>query len=95
MTVGYPDPSVPTEVKPRLPQSLVLHRERYQPAEQAVEPASELAAYDARMLAFQTRQRMALRGWTGVVANRIADVAALNGRHVLAEVVRRLGFKVK
>ncbi len=95
MTVGYPDPSVTTEVKPRLPQSLVLHRERYRPAEQAVEPASDLAAYDARMLAFQTRQGMALRGWTGVVANRIADVAALNGRHVLAEVVRRLGFKVK
>ena len=29
LAVGHPDPAVPGAVKPRLPQSLVLHREQY------------------------------------------------------------------
>jgi len=91
MTVGYPDPAIETEIKPRLPQSLVLHREQYGTAAQA----DELAAYDDTMRSFQTGQRMAMRGWTNVVANRIADAPALKGRHVLLEVVRPMGFKVK
>jgi nitroreductase len=91
MTVGYPDPTVATDIKPRLPQSLVLHREQYQPQQSA----PDLMAYDERVRAFQTSQGMALRGWTSVAANRIANVAALNGRHALMEIVRRLGFKVK
>ncbi|WP_105420459.1 MULTISPECIES: NADPH-dependent oxidoreductase [Neorhizobium] len=91
MTVGYPDPAVETEVKPRLPQSVVLHREQYQAA-----PAeADLAAYDDTMRSFQTDQGMAVRGWTSVVASRIADAPALKGRHVLLDVVRRMGFKVK
>ncbi len=91
MTVGYPDPAIETEVKPRLPQSLVLHREQYQ----AAPPETGLASYDDTMKSFQTGQGMAVRGWTSVVANRIADLPALKGRHVLLDVVRRMGFKVK
>jgi nitroreductase len=91
MTVGYPDPAVETEVKPRLPQSVVLHREQYQ----AAPPEADLAAYDDTMRSFQTGQGMAVRGWTSVVASRIADAPALKGRHVLLDVVRRMGFKVK
>ena len=91
MTVGYPDPATETEVKPRLPQSLVLHRERYQTASRA----RELADYDDTMRSFQTGQGMAVRGWTKVVADRIGDSASLKGRHLLLEIVRRMGFKVK
>ncbi|MCQ1775977.1 NADPH-dependent oxidoreductase [Neorhizobium galegae] len=91
MTVGYPDPAVGTEVKPRLPQSVVLHREQYQ----AAPPEADLATYDDTMRSFQTGQGMAVRGWTSVVATRIADAPALKGRHVLLDVVRRMGFKVK
>uniref|UniRef100_UPI003100B4C3 nitroreductase family protein n=1 Tax=Neorhizobium sp. EC2-8 TaxID=3129230 RepID=UPI003100B4C3 len=91
MTVGYPDPSVETDVKPRLPQSLVLHREQYQ----AEPPEAGLAAYDDTMRSFQTGQGMAVRGWTSVVAGRIADAPALKGRHLLLDIVRRMGFKVK
>src|SRR6185437_12533393 len=29
MSIGYPDPERPTDIKPRLPQSVVLHREQY------------------------------------------------------------------
>jgi nitroreductase len=91
MTVGYPDPAVETEVKPRLPQSVVFHREQYQ----AAPPEADLSTYDDTMRSFQTGQGMAVRGWTSVVASRIADAPALKGRHVLLDVVRRMGFKVK
>ncbi|CDN50693.1 nitroreductase family protein [Neorhizobium galegae] len=91
MTVGYPDPAVGTEVKARLPQSLVLHREQYQ----AAPPEADLATYDDTMRPFQTGQGMAVPGWTSVVVSRIADAPALKGRHVLLDVVRRMGFKVK
>lgn len=91
LTVGYPDPTVATEVKPRLPQSVVLHREQYR-----VEPVDhDLAEYDETLRAFQTGQGMAARGWTKVVSARIADVAALKGRHLLLEIVRRMGFQIK
>ncbi|MGK9052860.1 NADPH-dependent oxidoreductase [Neorhizobium petrolearium] len=91
MTVGYPDPSVETEIKPRLPQSLVLHREQYRAS--AREP--ELAVYDDTMRTFQAGQGMAVRGWTAVAANRIADAASLKGRHVLLDILRRMGFKTR
>jgi nitroreductase len=81
MTVGYPDPAVETEVKPRLPQSVVLHREQYQ----AAPPEADLSTYDDTMRSFQTGQGMAVRGWTSVVASRIADAPALKGRHVLLD----------
>lgn len=38
---------------------------------------------------------MAVRSWAKVVADRIADTVSLKGRHVLLDVVRRMGFKVK
>jgi nitroreductase len=91
LTVGYPDPAVATDVKPRLPQSVVLHRDRYR-----AEPLpADLDVYDQTMRSFQTVQGMAARGWTKVVSARIADVAALKGRHLLLEIVRRMGFQIK
>lgn len=91
MTVGYPDHTVKTAIKPRLPQSLVLHREQYQ----THRDETELVAYDERIGIFQADQGMAVRGWQDVAANRIADTAALKGRHAFLEIVRRMGFKVK
>ncbi len=90
LTVGYPDPAVKTEVKPRLPQSAVLFRERY-----GETGRDDLAAYDARLTAFQVRQNMPKAGWTGVVAKRVKDAAALHDRAQLAETLRRLGFSLK
>ncbi len=91
LTVGYPDPTVATDIKPRLPQSLVLHRETYQ---LPLSPVA-LESYDSRMQEFQAAQGMAVRGWTRVMAGRIADAAALKGRDRLKEIVRAMGFKLK
>ncbi|MGI2033905.1 NADPH-dependent oxidoreductase [Rhizobium panacihumi] len=91
MTVGYPDPSIKTDIKPRLPQSAVLHREQY--GETTRDAA--LADYDDTLRIFQKGQGMAVRGWSEVVAARVADRAALKGRDLLTDIARRLGFKLR
>jgi nitroreductase len=90
LTVGYPDPAVETAIKPRLPQSAVLHRETYRDT-----TPQDLAAYDERLQAFQRRQGLPETGWTSVVAARIGSVAALKGRSRLSDILRRLGFPIR
>jgi nitroreductase len=94
LCVGWPNPDAPAAIKPRLPQPVVLHRERYALSE------SEHAAvggYDALMHGFYTDQSMPVPagGWSLHSAKRVASAAALNGRHVLRDVLGRLGFELK
>jgi nitroreductase len=87
MTIGYPDPAVATDVKPRLPQSLVLHQERYTLPDQAL-----IEAYDERMHDFRVEQEMRMIEWTEQTARRVRDEAALTGRHVLKDFLQERGF---
>ncbi len=91
LTVGFPDPAQPAGVKPRLPQSTVLHREEY--AGDA--STRDLVSYNKALKNFQAEQAMPSVDWTDQVRHRIGTVEALKGRHVLAAVVRRLGFHLK
>ncbi len=91
MSVGWPDPAVTNAVKPRLPQSAVLHRETYDTAAQL--PA--VAEYDPRMGAFQTEQGMAPEVWTQRVINRVRDAGALNGRDRMRAALGALGFELR
>ncbi len=94
LCVGYPDPAVQTEVKPRLPQSVVLHQERYQAP--APGEAEAVARYDASMTEFSLRQGMgAGDGWIRRMINRLATPASLNGRATIQESLRRLGFPLR
>ncbi len=90
LTVGKPDPARASDVKPRLPQASVLHRERYG----ASMRPDELAAYNGALRQFQAEQKMAPIDWTEQVSRRIGTSAALKGRERLTEVLRRLGFKL-
>lgn len=90
LTVGKPDPARASDVKPRLPQASVLHRERYG----ASTRPDELAAYNRALRQFQAEQKMAPIDWTEQVSRRIGTSAALKGRERLTEVLRRLGFKL-
>ncbi len=90
MTIGFPDPSVETDVKPRLPQSVILHHERYTPPD-----PDQLAAYDQRVREFQAEQKMRLADWTEQSALRVRDEAALTGRHVLRDFLRERGFSLR
>jgi nitroreductase len=91
MSVGVPDPSVATGIKPRLPQKAVLHHETY--AVETQLPA--VAEYAPRMEAFQTEQGMPDALWPDRVINRVRTAASLNGRDRMREALGALGFALK
>jgi nitroreductase len=88
MTVGFPDPSVKTDIKPRLPQSAILHRETYS----AAALSSSIAEYDARLHLFQEKQNLKAFDWSSQAVSKLNTPA---GRDHLAEALRRLGFPLK
>jgi nitroreductase len=91
LCVGYPDHSAGEDVKPRLRQSVIVHRERYAPTDEV----DGIAAYDETLRDFQNSQRVAAIGWREAVLNRLGSAKALNGRDRLTEALRALGFGLK
>ncbi|MCG6122145.1 MAG: nitroreductase family protein [Microvirga sp.] len=91
LAVGYPDPDRRTPVKPRLPQSVVLHHERW-----VGEGQSDLIArYDDHMRAFRQSQGLSVTGWSEILRDRFRNVAALRGRDQLGAILRRMGFALR
>jgi nitroreductase len=91
LCVGHPDPAVPSAVKPRLPQSMVLHRERYA----AEEERRDFAAYDGRLSAFSEAAGIGKASWSGRMLARVGSAAALNGRDRMRDALRALGFGLR
>jgi nitroreductase len=91
LCVGYAKPESIGEVKPRLPQSVVLHRDRYAYDNEA----KERAAYDARLEEFSRRHEMSAYTWTQRVIARMSTVKALNGRERLKDALIALGFPLR
>jgi len=91
LCVGYAKPESAAEVKPRLPQSVILHRDRYTYETEA----QERAAYDARLEAFSRRHEMSAYTWTQRVVARMATIKALNGRERLKDALIALGFPLR
>ncbi|MDE2006789.1 MAG: NADPH-dependent oxidoreductase [Rhodospirillales bacterium] len=91
MAIGWPDPGSGSDVKPRLPLDVVLHRERYQgPA-----ASDALAAYNATMRGFQREQAMRPIDWTAQCIDRVRDVPALRGRERMRDALAALGFPLR
>ena len=90
MTIGYPDPRVATGIKPRLPQSIVLHRETYTPA-----AMDDVAAYDETLRAFRFDQSMSDIAWSRQATSRVRSPDSLMGRHVLRDILQARGFGLK
>jgi len=82
ISVGKPDPSRPTRVKPRLPQAVVFHRETYH-----LTDLSEIDRYDRRLAEFDGGQGAPESLWSRRTANRLARGGSL------AQAARQLGFK--
>ena len=91
MSVGYPDPARETGIKPRLPQSVVLHREQYSPLQRS----EAIDNYNATMREFQREQGMRAIDWTQQCFDRVKDGAALRGRDRMREALRTLGFELR
>lgn len=94
MTLGYEDTEAgAASVKPRPPQSTVLHHERYRPLS---EQNADIESYNRTMEVFYESQAMNVHGtWAVHSAKRIADSKALTGRDRLTEALHKLGFKLK
>lgn len=91
LCVGYAAPGAAGEVKPRLAQSVVLHRDRYDTKNER----AARAAYDAELAAFSRRNEMTAETWTQRVIARIGTIRALRGRDRLGTALRALGFPLR
>jgi len=91
LCVGYAAPKAGGEVKPRLPQATVLHRERYDAGK---EPA-EVKAYDAEMARFSQRNEMQATSWTSRVLGRMGPLKSMNGREKIRAALATLGFEIR
>lgn len=91
MAVGFPDPARAAEIKPRLPQSVVLHHERYNSANET----QAVAGYDATLGEFSARNGMGPAGWSRRVIDRLGTVAAMRGRDRMRASLRSLGIELR
>lgn len=90
LALGYEKPPV-TGIRPRLPQSVVLHRERYTTKGEA----AKLAHYDAVFAAHEVAQGRPHDTWTARHAARFASKAYLDGRINLRAILERMGFPLR
>lgn len=89
LCAGYEDPAAQTaDIKPRLSQQTILHRERYSPAPEA----DAVADYDRAMAGFQASQGLRAVDWSLQAARRVHE---LRGRERLSEALRVLGFGIR
>jgi nitroreductase len=92
LCVGYAaDDKAAGEVKPRLPQSIVLHKERYDAAQETVLRAN----YDAEMTKFSARHELQAATWTQRVLNRLGPIKSMNGRETIRASLKKLGFEIR
>lgn len=91
LCVGYATDKAAGEVKPRLPQGVVLHREHYDAAQEA----AQRAVYDAEMSRFSARHELQAATWTQRVLNRLGPIKSMNGRETLRASLAKLGFPIR
>jgi nitroreductase len=89
--IGYAKPTAKTEVKPRLPQSVIVHHNKYDPGDEA----KNRADYDQVLLEFSKRNEMAAGTWTDRLMDRAAKLKGMSGRHQMVGWLRSLGFPLK
>ncbi len=91
LCVGYAAEQAVGEVKPRMPQAMMLHRERYD----ATAAQAGRTVHDAEMLRFSARQEMQAGTWTQRVLNRLGPIKSMNGRERLRATLNRMGFELR
>jgi len=91
LCVGYAADQAGGEVKPRLPQSIVVHHDAYDGDARA----AERQAYDGEMAKFAARHEMQASTWTQRVLNRLGPIKSMNGRQRMRQALKALGFEVR
>lgn len=90
LVVGRPDPTEGTRIKPRLPQSAVLHQETYRL--EAQRPA--VASYEERIGRFYAQEDLG-HSWIGRVVARFGHVAGLGPRTRVRQALGDRGFGLR
>ncbi len=91
LCVGRADPARdPGAVKPRLSQAAVLHRDRYDAADDAAREG-----YDRALERFSASSERQSYSWTERVLSRMGRLRALAGRDRLREALERRGFPLR
>lgn len=85
LCVGYADPAKPAGIRPRLPIPAVLHRERYDTADEV----AHVGEYDRT---FEAAPHGGGGAWTARVRNRLGRLPSMAGRDTLRATLNRLGF---
>jgi nitroreductase len=91
LCVGHAADQSAGEVKPRLPQSIVVHHNAYD----ANPKASERKTYDDEMAKFAARHEMQASTWTQRVLNRLGPIKSMNGRERMRAALKALGFEIR
>lgn len=92
MTVGVPNREKGEDVKPRLGQGAVLHREQYQWGDAQ---RDAIATLDEKFKDFQKEQGLPEQGWIRQVLSRVRGVDAMSGRDRLRAALSALGFELR
>lgn len=91
LCVGREDPARPAEIKPRLPQPVVVFRERYSLQAEM----EQVAIYDETLAAFSRDQGMGNVSWTDRVFARLGSSKGLYGRERMRSMMKALGFELR
>lgn len=86
LAVGRPDPVEVAGVKPRLPQSVVVHHEQYD-----ADDAAGIAAYDDRAAAYNEAVGMT-GAWCERVLTRLAGPQSMSGRDAMRAWLEKRGL---
>ncbi len=89
LAIGQPDPAERAGIKPRLPQRVVRHRERY-----AVASADDLQDYEETLAAYYRAYDRPHR-WISIAIDRVRSIAGLHGREGMREAFARRGLPSK
>lgn len=85
LCIGWPEEPLRAEIKPRLSQGAIWHRERYN-------PEVDVAEYDERMRAFYEAQKMKGDVTWSMRSGRRVDEHHMTGREILFDWLQGQGF---
>ena len=91
LCVGYATEKAAGEVKPRLSQTAILHRERYDNSN----AHAARKAHDEEMMGFSARHDLQAGTWTQRVLNRLGPLKSMNGRERMRTALAKLGFEIR
>jgi nitroreductase len=91
LCVGYATETAVGEVKPRLSQAAILHRESYDSST----AHDERKAHDEEMMRFSARHELQAGTWTQRVLNRLGPLKSMAGRERMRAALAKLGFEIR